>query len=406
MSSPTPESYTESFPKPNLTKINGLPDYDTIKKINDELSQNAASVHTNLGGGNHGFLGLTVKPTIYATISATAFATPINPAPPVLTGLTGPQISAANRRYDADRKKFADYVALQNALKKQLIAAVEDIYLEAISAPYVGFGNLTILQMLDHLYDIYAKILPDDLVKNTENMSAPWDPSQPFEYLIRQIQNGIDFAAHGLAPLTMEQIVNTAYTVVASTGLFHEECKKWRKRRPPLAKDWPNFKTFFSEAYTDWRIGQRQTMGQKYGTANAAPAQNYDTETIEAIANLATATASDRATTAILTNTNARLTEELRTTQQKLVEALEKIAQLSTSRVPFAPRAGQENENRNNRPLDRHYCWTHGYLSEHTSARCTSPAENHQKHATARKPMGGSKAKYDKWIKRVTRVEN
>ena len=227
MSSPTPKSYTKSFPKPGLTRIIGLPTYDTIKKVNDELSQNAASVHTDLGGGRHGFLGLTVKPTIYATISATPITAPTNPAPPVLTGLTGPQISATNRTYDTNRKKFADYVALQNALKKQLIAAVKDIYLKAISAPYVGFGSLTILQMLDHLYDVYAKMLPDDLVKNTENMSAPWDPNQPFEYLIRQIQNGIDFAAHGQAPLTTKQIVNMAYTVVASTGLFHEECKKW-----------------------------------------------------------------------------------------------------------------------------------------------------------------------------------
>ena len=120
MSLQTPESYIESFPKTTLTKVVGLPTYDTIKKINDELSQNAASVHTDLGGGNHGFLALTVKPTIYATISATAFAAPTNPAPPVLTGMTGPQISAENRRYDASRKKFAEYIALQNALKKQL----------------------------------------------------------------------------------------------------------------------------------------------------------------------------------------------------------------------------------------------------------------------------------------------
>ena len=106
--------------------------------------------------------------------------------------------------------------------------------------------------MLDHLYDVYAKILPDDLVKSTAKMSSPWDPNQPFEFLSRQIQNGIDFSAHGLAPLTTEQIVNTAYTVVANTGLFHEECKKWRKRTAPQLKDWPSFKTFFVEVYADW----------------------------------------------------------------------------------------------------------------------------------------------------------
>ena len=132
-----------------------------------------------------------------------------------------------------------------------------------------------------------------------------------------------------------------------------------------------------------------------YGTANAAPAKNYETETIEAIANLATATASNRATTVRLTETNARLTKELKNTQQKLVEALEKIAQLLTTHVPSAPRTNRENDNSKNRPADRHYCCTHGYLSEHTSKRCPNLAENHQKYATARKPLGGSKAKYD-----------
>ena len=73
-----------------------------------------------------------------------------------------------------------------------MISASNDIYLEAISTQYVGFGNLTILEMLDHLYNVYAKIQPNDLVKNTERMSAPWDPNQPSEYLIRQVQNGID----------------------------------------------------------------------------------------------------------------------------------------------------------------------------------------------------------------------
>ena len=106
-------------------------------------------------------------------------------------------------------------------------------------------------------------------------MSAPWDPNQPFEYLIRQIHNGIDFAAHGQALLSMEQVVNIAYTVIVNTGLFHDECKKWQKRAPALPVDWPTFKTFFRKAYNNWRIGQRHTAGSAYGSENAAPpAQN------------------------------------------------------------------------------------------------------------------------------------
>ena len=67
-------------------------------------------------------------------------------------------------------------------------------------------------------------------------------------------------------------------------------------------------------------MGQHQTTGTKYATANAAP--NYKSETIKEIMNLATATTSDRATTARMTETNTRLIKELQQTQQKLVDDL------------------------------------------------------------------------------------
>ena len=77
----TPEAYIESFPQPVLTKIDRKPSYDTLKIVNDELSANAASVQTELGGGAHGYLAITVSPTVYATLSATAFVPPHSPHP-------------------------------------------------------------------------------------------------------------------------------------------------------------------------------------------------------------------------------------------------------------------------------------------------------------------------------------
>lgn len=184
MSTTTPESFIKSFPKPLLTKIIGLPTYQTIKKVNDKLSQNAASVHTKLGGGAHGYLALTVNPTIYTTISTTPFVMPTNLTAPNTTGMIGPQISTANRTHDSEQRKFWEY---SERPEKQLIEDVEDIYMEEISQPYIGFGNQTILNMLTHLYDIYAKILPADLIQNQDEMNVPWDLNQPFEFLIRQI---------------------------------------------------------------------------------------------------------------------------------------------------------------------------------------------------------------------------
>ena len=399
----------DNFPYPVLTKITGLPSYDSIKVVNDEISANAASVYSDLGGGNHGFLAITVSPTIYATVSPTPFVAPTNPVPPVIAGMTQHQITALNRRYDANKTKFQQYVSLQNVLKKQLIAAVDEIYLAAISAPYIKYGNLTVYEMLAHLYRTYAKISPADLKENEKKMNSPWDPNLPFEVLVRQVQDAVDFAAHGESPYSTRQIVDTAYTLVYSTGLFHDDCKKWRKRLPPLLQDWPSFKIFFAEAYNDWRETQKTSAGNIYATANATPKQSlFEEETIAAIANLANATAADRAATAHLTATNAKLTEELKATQTKLVTALETIAALNKGN--HSPLTDLTNTGRrtrtDTRPPDRHYCWTHGYCCEHTSRKCPSPALKHVKDATARIPKGGSAEKREEWKERVSRINN
>ena len=58
--------------------------------------------------------------------------------------MTGPQISAANRAFNKSKAKFKEYGLLQNALKQILLAALDPIYLQAISQPYVGLRNKTV----------------------------------------------------------------------------------------------------------------------------------------------------------------------------------------------------------------------------------------------------------------------
>ena len=128
----TVEKYIETFPLPTLSKITGTPTYEGLKNLNEELNANAASIVTTRGGGAHGYLALTVSATVYATLSNTPFEPPTHPNPIILDGLTGPQIAEANRRYDAQTTEFHSYVNLQNALKKQLVGAIEPLFLQAI----------------------------------------------------------------------------------------------------------------------------------------------------------------------------------------------------------------------------------------------------------------------------------
>ena len=128
----TTESFIDSFPVTTLTKISGLPTYEAIKITNDEISANEASVHTELGRGLLGFLAITVSPDIYTTVLRTPFNAPGNPAPPDLANMTGYQINAANGIYNGGKRKFKEYVTLRNALTRQLLASINNIYLEVI----------------------------------------------------------------------------------------------------------------------------------------------------------------------------------------------------------------------------------------------------------------------------------
>ena len=100
---------------------------------------------------------------------------------------------------------------------------------------------MTTTEMLTHLYDSYAIISQFDLKENNKRFKQQWDPNQPFEVLIDQIEDLIDYSAADNTPYSKEQITNMAYNIVYRTGLFSDECKAWRKKAAP-DQTWATFK--------------------------------------------------------------------------------------------------------------------------------------------------------------------
>ena len=93
---------------------------------------------------------------------------------------------------------------------------------------------------------------PIDLKDNNDKFSKAWDPNQPFEILIDQIEEAVEHEDAGGQPHTPMQIVNNACTIVFNTGVFFDDCKTWRAKAE-ADKTWTNFKTHFSEAQRQLR---------------------------------------------------------------------------------------------------------------------------------------------------------
>ena len=244
------EKIVESFPHPTVSPIVGQPSYETIVELQLKLNTKAASIYSHLCNGRLGLLLLTVKPAVYNTQSTVTFDPPTNPGQnsTIPTGSTGLQIVDIIRRKKDQFDKFQTYQQTDQTLKTILIASIDEVYIRLLRGKYIGYANVTTLQMLTHLYISYARISQFNLEENDKRLKQQWDTNQPFKVLIDQIEDAIDYAAAGNTPYYKEQITNTAYNIVYHTGIFRDECKTWRKKYAP-DQTWITFKAEFTLAH-------------------------------------------------------------------------------------------------------------------------------------------------------------
>ena len=382
------------------TKLDGTPNINTLRALRSQLKSNAANIQSNLGGGNHGDLGLILSDAAYALAApGTPYHRPTNPGPlPNLPGTaTGPQIAAIERLHKVELFEFNRYKKIEAALKRFLIHSVEDIFIHALHQQHIGYANRTTRELLEHMFRSYGRVHPHDLVANTKRMQAPWDPNTPFEQLAKQIDDCADFADAANQPYSAAQILTQAYSLVFATGLYERQLEEWENKT--LAdKTWDNFKSFFLVAQTNLMFNRRATAGrQGYGhlaqqqyhpppsnqNKENPPMATSENDLNDALTLLATAANADRTAFATITSSNQQLTNQLTETMKRLAELEVKLKN---------KKPGDRDTPRYTIPNNKNYCHTHGYVvaDEHTSATCNGKADGHKDTATRADTMGGS----------------
>ena len=365
---PSVEDVTNAFPTA-VTTITGEPNSESLKTLKDELKANENIIPTTLGGGTHGYLGLILSPAAYATIAATQFIEPIYPGqhPNVPAGTSAANTSTIVRRHTEDLRQWHEFKNVNTALKNQLLSALDDIYIRALKDRHVGYMNQSIRAILQHLFDNYGNITPLELEDNDTKMRATWDPNSPFDCLIKQIEDGQDYADNGGQPYTAEQLLRIAYTLVFKTGLYFEDCKTWNTRPAnQLASSAAADRELLTKLTTSVAAINQHINKLNHQPTQPPPLVQTDNDTTT------TATALSSVTTSL---------NEL---QQQLNDLKKENASLRNN-CPRRPRSRRDNGN---------YCWTHGYRvgSKHNSETCQNKAPGHQDRATRNNTMGGNQA--------------
>ena len=404
MSAPAVINYREAFPIPDLTRIIGIPTFETLHQMANELKQNASSVYSNLGGGAHGHLGLILSPQMYALISNVPYVRPGHPGTLIIPPNATRQASALQERtWKEELRVFHEVRGVEQALIAQIVNAVEESYLLSVRNRTTGQYTGNVGEILRHLQGRYGRITPGQLQEfDLEITQMTYDPVNPIEQVFNRIEDLVDYGEIASNAYTQNQAISKAYNILNKTGVFKEYIKTW-KRRPAVEHTWINFKEHFRQGHDELQETDDLTLQNAgYGSANLVDEiVNHVTNDIQAHLNVIQGPppslppppvtpdptpepAAQHVTTDAMVNQLIQQNQEM---MRILVAATNNRNNRRRPRPSTGPRPGQPT-----RPLPARinkYCWTHGRCN-HTSNSCESKAPGHQNEATMENKIGGS----------------
>ena len=416
---------TEFFEHVDLTPIAGEPDFESLNRLKNELKRNAQNVPCPLGGGNHGFLGMVLTAAEYAVVvPAHQFVAQAHPGNLTIpAGTTAIQARVQESNYNNRMKLYEQCVAMEKALKQQIVKAIHEDWLEPLRNPITNSIDHTILNILAYLFTQHGDVSADALVRReTEVKNINYDPSSdPIDTIFTAVQTLAEFAAAANAAYTEQQIINLAYVIIKKQRVFNQASTEFNReiRATPSNNTWQFFKTFFRQAYRELKeVGELTIADTPFNEANII------TGIVEALQQTRlNAPAPPAPAVSPPVNETRVLTEAANSVHQPVLQSPDLVTSLLTQMISVQDRLnhlndrlqyqypstpvsnpsrgrgnrsggrgrGRTNTNMTGRggPRRMYYCWSHGWCY-HPGVYCRDRREGHVPSATADNRMGGS----------------
>ena len=82
-------------------------------------------------------------------------------------------------KFRQNQALFRKYTALYRAFKNQIVTAVEPVLLFPLVYQLTGFGQVSKLTMIQHLFSSYRAIDEINPKENAVEMMVPYNPAEP-----------------------------------------------------------------------------------------------------------------------------------------------------------------------------------------------------------------------------------
>ena len=401
------------FEYPELTRIIGEPSTATLIVLLKEVRSNASSVHTDLGGGEDGHLGLVCTPEVYQELVPTGdpYDRPENPGRLNLQlGMTQYEIAQARDEHAEATRVFREVIGVERAIRQQLVTAIEPKYLHALRSPGTNKLAQTIPEIFAHLFSTYGDVTPQDLRELTARVEGLiYPPQEPVDTIFGEIDDLATIANYAKAPLTDFQKVNMAYIYFQKCGIFKSALTKWDESNDN-DKTWLGFKQHFRAAHKAMKRTGALTIKDTFNrdtVANmvqeelhqvfVASQQPQDVLDMTEVENRSTSSASlPQATTTTTSTVTSSIASDI--TMQTIHQQMAMMQQLMMQQLALTnqslgqpvPSTNPTTSNQNRRKWNQmKYCWTHGACN-HWSPDCRTKADGHKDSATFQSRQGSS----------------
>ena len=140
MTTQTVDSIIASFPNTTISSSDEEPTYNLIKIAEKELIENATSIRSELGGGQHGCLNLILATTKHASITSSNFISHANPEsfstfPPLQKQ---PQLSQINYTHKIQLRLWREQCIVTRAITNNLTNDFDDSCMSELHNIWTG----------------------------------------------------------------------------------------------------------------------------------------------------------------------------------------------------------------------------------------------------------------------------
>jgi hypothetical protein len=245
-----------------ITCLNGMITPKGTNKLEDELGGVCTLIKTHhyMEGQKYGHLASIIPQEKYRIVisnNAWTHAAPTKPGAYSAAALGVGNAAAQCKQFVAKHKvlqsSYANYLGVEDAGKELIFYTVGDNALAPLMKQYIGFGDTTILSMLDHLHQKTAIRMTTAQKYEYKNagFNAPWDPTTSITAYFTSLDCfQISLGDCGIATSNAKKTMAAGAQMWNSEMFTEDQMLSW-ENKPAINQTWPNLHTYFTKKWLE-----------------------------------------------------------------------------------------------------------------------------------------------------------